>query len=54
MNRHSAVGGRGGRSEPDKRERILEAAVRIFAEKGFYNAKVSEIARVAGVADGTI
>src|SRR3954471_14239615 len=58
MNRHSVVSGhgpgRGGRSEPDKRERILEAAVKIFAEKGFYNAKVSEIARVAGVADGTI
>src|SRR4051812_28028524 len=55
MNRHSVVSGhRAGRSEPDKRERILEAAVKIFAEKGFYNAKVSEIARVAGVADGTI
>src|SRR5438477_7485595 len=51
MNRHSAVS---GRSDPSKRERILEAAVKIFAEKGFYNAKVSEIARVAGVADGTI
>src|SRR5438876_10377225 len=51
MNRHSAVS---GRSDPSKRERILEAAVKIFAEKGFYNAKVSEIARIAGVADGTI
>src|SRR5438477_10149566 len=51
MNRHSAVS---GRSDPSKRERILEAAVRVFAEKGFYNAKVSEVARVAGVADGTI
>src|SRR4051794_17114401 len=57
MNRHSAVGGpatRTGRGEPDKRARILEAAVKIFAEKGFYNARVSEIAHVAGVADGTI
>src|SRR3989442_15821280 len=51
MNRHSAVS---GRSDPSKRERILEAAVKIFADKGFYNAKVSQIARVAGVADGTI
>src|SRR3954462_2866258 len=51
MNRHSAVG---GRSDPGKRERILDAAVKVFADKGFYNAKVSEIARVAGVADGTI
>lgn len=38
----------------DKRERILEAALTVFAERGFYNAKVSEVARAAGVADGTI
>lgn len=38
----------------DKRERILEAALRVFAERGFYNSKVSEVAREAGVADGTI
>lgn len=38
----------------DKRERILDAALRVFAERGFYNAKVSEVARAAGVADGTI
>jgi TetR/AcrR family transcriptional regulator, fatty acid metabolism regulator protein len=37
-----------------KRERILDAAVRVFAQEGFYNAKVSQIAQVAGVADGTI
>lgn len=39
---------------PDKRERILDAALRTFAEHGFYNAKVSQVARAAGVADGTI
>jgi len=38
----------------DKRDRILQAAVRVFAEKGFYATRVSEIARAAGVADGTI
>jgi TetR/AcrR family fatty acid metabolism transcriptional regulator len=37
-----------------KRERILDAAVRVFAQEGFYNAKVSQIAQEAGVADGTI
>ena len=37
-----------------KRERILDSAAKIFAEKGFYHAKISEIARDAGVADGTI
>lgn len=38
----------------DKRTRILKAAVKVFAQKGFYNAKVSEIAKTARVADGTI
>ncbi len=39
---------------PDKRERILRAAIRVFARKGFYATRVSEIAKAAGVADGTI
>jgi len=38
----------------DKRARILEAAVRVFADRGFFSATVAEIARAAGVADGTI
>ena len=38
----------------DKRERILAAAERIFARHGFFAARVSEIAKDAGVADGTI
>lgn len=38
----------------DKRRRILDAAVSVFAEHGFYNAKVSQVAKEAGVADGTI
>src|SRR5690349_3057323 len=38
----------------DKRERILDAAERIFARHGFFHARVSEIAKEAGVADGTI
>jgi TetR/AcrR family fatty acid metabolism transcriptional regulator len=38
----------------DKRERILAAAERVFARAGFFAARVSEIAREAGVADGTI
>jgi TetR/AcrR family fatty acid metabolism transcriptional regulator len=37
-----------------KRERILRAATDVFAQSGYFNAKVSEIARTAGVADGTI
>lgn len=38
----------------DKRRRIIDAAVEVFAEKGFFGAKVSEIAKRADVADGTI
>lgn len=38
----------------DKRERILTAAERIFARRGFFAAKVSDVAKEAGVADGTI
>ena len=34
--------------------RILEAAVNIFADHGFHQATVSQIAKEAGVADGTI
>src|SRR2546428_12808141 len=39
---------------PSKRERILRAAIDVFAQSGYFNAKVSEIARAVGVADGTI
>src|SRR4051812_39616639 len=37
-----------------KRERLLDAAERVFAHRGFFAAKVADIAREAGVADGTI
>jgi len=33
---------------------ILEAARKVFAEKGFHEAKVDDIAEVAGVAKGTV
>lgn len=38
----------------DKRRRIVQSATSIFANYGFYNAKISQIAQMAGVADGTI
>src|SRR3954471_4491984 len=41
-------------SATDKRERILLAAEVVFGRHGFFAARVSEIAKEAGVADGTI
>ena len=37
-----------------RREQILDAATTVFAEKGFHRATIKEVARAAGVADGTI
>lgn len=39
---------------PEKYQRILDAAVAVFAEKGFHVARVTDIAQRAGVADGTV
>src|SRR5690242_18615808 len=38
----------------EKQQKVLEAAIEIFAEKGFSGASTSEIARRAGVAEGTV
>lgn len=38
----------------EKRAQIIDAAVDVFAERGFHPARVSDIAKKAGVADGTI
>ena len=37
-----------------KRRAILESAVRVFAEHGFFAARIRDIAAGAGVAEGTI
>ncbi len=42
------------KNNDDKRERILKAATQVFAQHGFYKSRISEIAKLAGVADGTI
>src|SRR5450755_1754313 len=42
------------KTEAPKRARILDAAEQIFARHGFFAAKVSDVAKEAGVADGTI
>ncbi|HMO79903.1 MAG TPA: TetR/AcrR family transcriptional regulator [Pyrinomonadaceae bacterium] len=38
----------------DKRSAILRAAIKVFAGKGYSNAKVADIAKAAGIADGTV
>jgi len=38
----------------NKSEAILRAAAKVFARSGYFNAKVSDVARTAGVADGTV
>ena len=50
MTVHSAA----ERGASDKRARILTAAERTFARHGFFAAKVADVAKEAGVADGTI
>ncbi len=47
----------GEKNRPPRAEKafaILRAAAKVFARSGYFNAKVSDIAREAGVADGTV
>jgi len=37
-----------------KRDAILRAAIDVFAERGYFNAQVADVARAAGVAAGTV
>src|SRR3954463_8356770 len=59
MNIHSvmplnAVARRSDAPPGPKRDAILRAAIDVFAERGFFNAQVADVARVAGVAAGTV
>jgi AcrR family transcriptional regulator len=38
----------------DKQQKIVESAIKLFAEKGYANTSTNEIAKAAGVAEGTI
>ncbi|NJM77475.1 MAG: helix-turn-helix transcriptional regulator [Acaryochloridaceae cyanobacterium RU_4_10] len=37
-----------------RRNQILDAAAKVFAEKGFHPATIRDVAREASIADGTI
>jgi TetR/AcrR family fatty acid metabolism transcriptional regulator len=60
--RGTLEGGKGGggnrvapqRKSVNRREKILKAAERIFARKGFQDATISDVAQQAGVSDATI
>jgi TetR/AcrR family fatty acid metabolism transcriptional regulator len=46
---------RASREKPNgKYEAILRAAIKVFARSGFFNSKVADVAKEAGVADGTV
>ncbi len=38
----------------EKGDAILRAAIQVFARRGFFNSQVADVARVAGVAAGTV
>jgi len=44
----------GSEGPNDKRELILGAATRVFAQSGYFNSKVADVAAAAGIADGTV
>jgi TetR/AcrR family fatty acid metabolism transcriptional regulator len=50
----SAAAGPGGQRGRDKRNLILDAAIRVFARMGYHGARVSDIAREAGIAYGLV
>jgi TetR/AcrR family fatty acid metabolism transcriptional regulator len=37
-----------------KRDAILRAAIDVFADRGYFNAQVADVARAAGIAAGTV
>lgn len=39
---------------PDKKLRLLDSATKLFAERGFHEVKLDQIAEKAGVAKGTV
>lgn len=57
MNIHSAMSTAEARREPagaDKRQAILDAALELFAERGFHGTAVPLVAEKAGVGAGTV
>jgi TetR/AcrR family transcriptional regulator, fatty acid metabolism regulator protein len=41
-------------NKDERRRKILEAATRVFARKGYHASRIADIAREAGIAQGTV
>lgn len=41
-------------SKESRRKTIIDAAIGVFAKRGFFKTRVSDLAEAAGIADGTI
>ncbi len=54
MPRHTRSGSSAKAVVLDKREAILRAAIKVFANRGYFSSKVADIAGEAGIADGTV
>lgn len=54
VSRMDASADASSRARSDKRGRILDAAIRVFARSGYHGSRVSDIAREAGIAYGLV
>ena len=51
---HNDSGSNNDSQREEKRQRILRAAIDEFARKGYFSARMSDVAKAASVADGTL
>jgi TetR/AcrR family fatty acid metabolism transcriptional regulator len=51
---HNDSGSNNDSQREEKRQRILRAAIDEFARKGYFSARMSDVANAASVADGTL
>jgi TetR/AcrR family fatty acid metabolism transcriptional regulator len=54
MPAHALSAARRSAAAPDKRDALIRAAIKVFARNGFFQSQVADVARVAGVAAGTV
>ncbi len=52
--RRCAIKKRGRKKSPEKRRNITQAAITVFSRVGYHKARIKDIAKISGVAEGTI